>query len=99
MKVGGLQGFCNPAGDAENTEFAKELRDMTKAAIESGIKEMQAKQAEAGPCHLVCIPSREKGDSLWARGKHWKNSGTICLKLETIGLIGFRRRLAFNTSI
>ena len=33
-------------GDADNTEFAKELRDKTKAAVEAGIKELQARQAE-----------------------------------------------------
>ena len=31
-------------GDADNTEFAKEVRDKTKAAIEKGIRELQAKQ-------------------------------------------------------
>ena len=36
------------AGDADNSDFAKELRDVCKAAIETGIKELQAKQAEVG---------------------------------------------------
>lgn len=32
-------------GDSDNTDFAREVRDKTKAAIEGGIKEMQEKQA------------------------------------------------------
>jgi len=32
-------------GDADNTEFATEVRDRTKAAIEAGIKELQGRQA------------------------------------------------------
>lgn len=46
-------------GDAENTEFAKELRDMTKAAIESGIKEMQAKQAEDPDRYLMARVAKD----------------------------------------
>ena len=40
-------------GDADNTEFAKEVRDLCKSAIESGIKELQAKQAEARACFEI----------------------------------------------
>lgn len=36
------------AGDHENSDFARELRDKVKEAIEAGIREMQAKQ-EADP--------------------------------------------------
>jgi len=32
-------------GDSDNTDFAREVRDLTKAAIEGGIREMRAKQA------------------------------------------------------
>lgn len=40
-------------GDADNSDFAKELRDICKAAIETGIKELQAKQAEDPDRYLM----------------------------------------------
>jgi len=46
-------GCFGAAGDADNSDFAKELRDICKAAIETGIKELQAKQAEVGGSYAI----------------------------------------------
>ena len=53
-------------GDYENTEYAKELRDKVKEAVETGIKQLRERQASDPNRYLVDQYSRSMKESFTA---------------------------------
>eukprot|EP00929_Paragymnodinium_shiwhaense_P052073 TRINITY_DN26113_c0_g3_i1.p1 TRINITY_DN26113_c0_g3~~TRINITY_DN26113_c0_g3_i1.p1 ORF type:complete len:393 (-),score=68.57 TRINITY_DN26113_c0_g3_i1:260-1438(-) len=67
-------------GDWENTEFAKEVRDKTKAAIEAGIKELQEKQVADPDRFLIDRVGKQVRE---AKQNAWSTFRSLCEGIKT----------------